>query len=80
MRLVGSSENSSEVGGFPGKTGGRGINRREAHTKNRGGFGFCGARSLYNFWGPHYEQNTNIAKLILGAKGVIYLEREKKSQ
>jgi len=58
--------------------GGAGLAGERQNVKNRGGFRFCGACFLYNFGGPFYEQNTNITKVILGAKGVIYLEREKK--
>jgi len=45
-RLVGSSENSSDLGGFPGNLGGREISRRDANVKNRSGFRLCGTCGL----------------------------------
>ena len=54
-RLLGSSENSSDVGGFPGNPGGAGLLGGEANVKNRGGFRLHNLQlQLYNFYGLNY--------------------------
>jgi len=52
---LGSSENSSDVGGFPGNPGGAGLLGGEANVKNRGGFRLHNLQlQLYNFYGLNY--------------------------